>query len=252
MGLNDRFRKEWKLAGYPRGNGSAAVVPPPSKGFKRLYYLTTAEHAVSNVVFGRVKISRFSELNDPFELIGTNFGNKTTRDAVRTYKADLDKECGLICFSEDWTEPVIWSHYAAKHGGIALGFDVDQSIAQQVSYKTSRLKATLPKGAAKITPPIRNILICTKFESWKYEREWRILTPLEDGEKEGSLYFLPFSKTLRLVEMILGPACNLNLLKLRKLINEHHRDVTTFKARLAYRSFRIIAQGNTVPTIQER
>jgi len=144
---------------------------------------------------------------------------------------------------------VLWSHYAAKHQGVALGFDVSESIAKQVSYEVARLKEKLPKGVTSITKAFEEMLIRTKFESWKYEREWRILTSLQEGDKEGSLYFLPFSKKIKLVEVILGPACHLNLLKVRKLVNEHHRDVTTFEARLAFRSFRIIARGKSVPTI---
>jgi hypothetical protein len=174
MGLNDRFRKQWKAAGYLYGNGSAAVVPPPRNGFKRLYYLTGADHAVSNIVFGRIKISRFSELNDPFELLGANFGNKTIRQVVRDHKQDFDNKYGLVCFSEDWVDPVLWSHYAMKHSGVALGFDVDEKIALQVSYQSRRLRENLPKGATSITRSLAKLLICTKFESWAYEREWRI------------------------------------------------------------------------------
>ena len=70
MGLNRQFRCEWKAPGYPTGNGSAVAVRPPRKGLKRLYYLTSPEQAISNIVFKRIKVSRFSELNDPFELLG--------------------------------------------------------------------------------------------------------------------------------------------------------------------------------------
>jgi hypothetical protein len=201
VGLNERFRREWKASGYPLGNGSAAVVPPPRKGFKRLYYLTEPDHALSNIVFGRLKISRFSELNDPFELLGANFGNKALRHVVRAHKDDFDKEHGLICFSEDWIDPVLWSHYADKHRGVALGFDVDEVIAKPVSYKSVRLKEKLPVGATTITPSLADILTYIKFESWKYEREWRVLTELKNTEREGSLYFMPHNKMMKLACM---------------------------------------------------
>jgi Protein of unknown function (DUF2971) len=247
MVLTDKFRVGWKDAGYPRGSGSMRAAPPPANGFKRLYYLTGPDHAVSNIVFGRIKLSRFADLNDPFELLGTNFGHKETRAAVRKYKAEINDSFGLICFSEDWVDPVLWSHYAAKHRGVALGFDVDKTTAKQVTYQTDRLDKKISAGATAVTKSIADLLTYTKFESWKYEREWRILSPLEKGEKEGGLYFLPFSSRLSLMEVILGPTCDFSISKMRELVDQHHDGVTTFHARLADRSFRIIAKGRTVP-----
>jgi hypothetical protein len=50
---------------------------------------------------------------------------------------------GLLCFAGDWSEPVMWSHYAEKHTGICLGFDVSRSAVQQVSYQDDRILAAL-------------------------------------------------------------------------------------------------------------
>lgn len=246
MPLNQRLRKQWKAAGYERGHGSDAVLPPPPPDFKRLYYLTEPEHAISNIVFGRVKISRFSELNDPFELLGQNFGDQDMRKLVRNHKNEFNEQKGIICFSADWTDPVLWSHYAARHKGVALGFNVEALLAKEVQYSSARLKLKMPKGTKSITPKLADLLICTKFESWSYEREWRLLCDLTNWENEGGLYFMPFSKSLKLVEVILGSLCNFNLVKVRKLVDARHQGVMTYGARLAYRSFRIIPKGSSV------
>lgn len=248
MVLTENFRDGWKNAGYTRGCGSMRSAPPPANGFKRLYYLTGPDHALSNIVFGRIKLSRFADLNDPFELLGTSFGHKETRTAVRTHKAEVNDTYGLICLSEDWVDPVLWSHYAAKHRGIALGFDVEETTVKKVTYQVERLDKKMPAGATVVTKSIADLLTYTKFESWQYEREWRILAPLKESDQEGGLYFLPFSrKKLRLVEVILGPMCDFSVSKMRELVSQHHNGVTTFQARLADRSFRIIAKGSTVP-----
>jgi hypothetical protein len=246
MPLNERLRKQWKAAGYERGHGSDAVLPPPPRGLKRLYYLTGPEHAISNIVFGRVKISRFSELNDPFELLGQNFGDANIRKLVRNHKNDFNEQKGIICFSADWTDPVLWSHYAAKHKGVALGFDVDASLTKEVQYSLARLKLKMPEGTKSITPELTDLLIYTKFESWSYEREWRLLCDLTSSENEGGLYFMPFSKSLKLIEVILGSLCDFNLRKIRALVDASHHGVMTYRARLAYRSFRIIPKGTSV------
>jgi hypothetical protein len=247
MVLTTEFRAGWKDAGYVRGCGSMRAAPPPANGFKRLYYLTGPDHAVSNIVFARIKLARFSDLNDPFELLGTNFGHKETKAAVQAYKDEVSASFGLICLSEDWVDPVLWSHYAAKHRGIALGFDVDATTVRRVTYQTERLGKKIPAGTSVVTKSIADLLTYTKFESWKYEREWRILSPLAKGDKEGGLYFLPLSRGLRLIEVILGPTCDFNISKMRELVDQHHDGVTTFRARLADRAFRIIAKGRTVP-----
>ncbi|HEY8126462.1 MAG TPA: DUF2971 domain-containing protein [Methylocystis sp.] len=244
--MNELLRKQWRAAGYDRGHGSDAVLPPASAGFKRLYYLTGPEHALSNIVFGRVKISRFSELNDPFELLGQHFNDARTRKLISDHKKSFDANNGLICFSEDWTDPVLWSHYASKHKGMALGFDISDSLVKPIQYSSQRLKQNFSRGTSNVTRKLEELLVYTKYESWQYEREWRLLYELSKADREGGLYFIQFGAPIKLVEVILGPSCDFNLKKIRDMVDTHHKGVVTYKARLANRSFRIIPNGASV------
>jgi hypothetical protein len=54
MSLNKHLRRLWSEANYPDGMGSAAVTPPPREEYRRVYYTTSAEFAISNIVFGRI------------------------------------------------------------------------------------------------------------------------------------------------------------------------------------------------------
>jgi hypothetical protein len=148
MPSNKALRREWIKAGYPPDVGSAEVARPPPAGFRRVYYLTTADHAVSNIVFRRIKIARFSEVNDPFELLAPMGIEKTVRELLRQHKREIDKTRGLLCFSGDWTNPLLWSHYAARHTGVTLGFDLDESLAIDVEYEAARV--TIPKGIKSV------------------------------------------------------------------------------------------------------
>lgn len=47
----------------------------------RAYYFTSAKHGVDDIQNRRVKISRLSELNDPFELLGLDLGIESVRAA---------------------------------------------------------------------------------------------------------------------------------------------------------------------------
>ena len=120
MPYDNAKRKVWGAAGYPTNMGSAAAVLPPSGKFIRLYHLLKAEHAKSNIKNRRLKVSRFADVNDPFELMSLSVMDGSVRKAVREHKAAEDVNTGLICFSEDWTSPVMWSHYAEKHHGMCL------------------------------------------------------------------------------------------------------------------------------------
>jgi hypothetical protein len=239
---------------------STVVIPRPRNGFKRLYYLTTPDHAISNIAFKRLKLSRLSELNDPFELLGASFRDEPGfRNLVEKHKEVFDQTHGLICFSEKWRDPVLWGHYAAKHRGVALGFDVDISLIKKVEYNSDRIKSLHP-GPSSISPDFTEMLLITKFSSWKYEREWRVFISLKkkdtytDGElyayAEGALYFVPFSKALTLVEVILGPLCNLDLERTRHFVDSFSNNVITFKSRLAHWSFKVIPQSEKATSIQ--
>jgi len=54
-------------------------------------------------------------------------------------KNELAQERGLLRFSRDWHNPVLWSHYASRHTGLCLGFDVPDDCLGPVSYSRKRL-----------------------------------------------------------------------------------------------------------------
>jgi hypothetical protein len=42
----------------------------------RAYHLMSAEHAISSVGWRRMKVARFSEVNDPFELLALGISGR--------------------------------------------------------------------------------------------------------------------------------------------------------------------------------
>jgi len=110
------YEQEWRDAGYPKGMGSAKFLPPPDRNFLRAYHLTSAEHGISSISLRRLKFARFSEANDPFELMALNSHKREIRQLLRRFKASQNSKMGLLCFSKNWTDPLLWSHYATKRG----------------------------------------------------------------------------------------------------------------------------------------
>lgn len=245
--MNSEFRGLWKAAGYHDGCGSAAVVPPPPPHLIRVYHLTSAEHAISNIGLGRLKVSTFSDLNDPFELLAANFRTKPVREVVRAFKKDYSSHTGLLCFSSDWLNPVLWSHYASKHKGICLGFDLDRRLSKIVNYEKDRPELPIKAGNQPIDDSLRDLLLCTKYKHWEYEGEIRAFVKLKSAIQEGGLYFYPFGTDLRLKEVIVGSECPISLESVRMLTSQKYPDAITFKARLALKWFSVVPKESTVP-----
>jgi hypothetical protein len=250
MPAHHHYRSKWVAAGYKAEVGSAvACLPPSDPGLIRVYHLTTADYAVSDLALGRLKVARFSDLNDPFELIGLNFRERKTRTILRDFKNAYDAHTGLLSFSADWLEPVMWSHYAMKHRGMCLGFNVPRKLLQEVQYEDQRLLDELEKD-----PELRSIpedlqaqLLRTKYSGWKYEKEYRRFVTLTDATPEGRLHFMPFGPDLELPEVILGEQCNHNLGTIRHLVAGRYSGVTTFRARLAFKWFSVVPDERTIP-----
>ncbi|RMS85066.1 DUF2971 domain-containing protein [Pseudomonas savastanoi] len=249
MPTHESFRGEWIAAGYKSDMGSAVACHPPSDhSMIRLYYLTSVEHALSNIKKRRVKVSRFSDLNDPFELLGANFKEHKMRKVVRNWKEESHSAMGLLCFAGDWSEPVMWSHYGKKHTGICLGFNVCRSMVQQVSYQDERILAALgPKTIPdELSEELQQQLLCTKSGGWRYEEEHRRFVNLKDASTDGSLHFWPISGDVQLAEVILGPLCKAPIESVRKSVKSHFPTAVVFKARLAFQSFKIVPDARTV------
>src|SRR4029078_4740767 len=161
-------------------------MPAPA-GCSRVYYLSSAEYATSNVVFRRLKVARFSELNDPFELLARTAAEKRAHWEIQKYRENFDVENGLLCFSSDWIDPVLWSHYGAQHHGICLGFNVPKAALRNVNYQTDRMMIDTPTIAGGLDAAFADAILRTKFESWKYEKEKRMLVRFSKATPEGAL-----------------------------------------------------------------
>lgn len=249
MPTHEEYKQLWVAAGYKLPRGSEAVCRPPLADFIRVYHLTSAEYALAAISLGRLKVARFSDLNDPFELLALALKGDRRRQVMREFKDTLNQTHGLLCFSGDWMNPVLWSHYANKHRGICLGFNLRRTRSEEVSYEDSRLAQELDgaKHALHLSPEQEQLLRRTKFRHWQYENEQRMCVELDECSKEGSLHFCNFDNDLQLAEVILGVECRLPLDKVRSLTSTQYSGVITFQARLAVKSFDIVRDEDTVP-----
>lgn len=243
---NRDHERAWRDVGYPKQMGSAKFLPPPDPKFVRAYHLTSAEHGISSISLCRLKVARFSDANDPFELLAFNTRKREIRRFLKRFKTTQNSKMGLLCFSKNWTDPLLWSHYASKHEGICLGFDLRRgNEVQEVVYEEKRppLAVGTDQDAQSIGSDVQNRLLRTKFSGWKYEQELRRFVDLSKTKKEKGLYFLPFDKDLRLREVILGERNECSLEAIRALAKSTNPGAVVFKTRLERKGFRIVGDG---------
>jgi len=102
---------------------------------------------------------------------------------------EIENRIGLLSLTETPDNLLMWSHYAQSHTGFVVGFNgshrwfndrrgpKDEFMhARQVLY--SRRRPDRPLAEQDGTS-----MFLTKSDHWSYEREWRVLRPLENASK---------------------------------------------------------------------
>jgi len=207
----------------------------------RVFHFVNAEFGLEDIRKRRRKIATLNELNDPFEFFGVNLVKPELRHAFHVMKTEMAASRGLLCFSRGWHNPLIWSHYADKHAGLCLGFDVPDVHLGEVTYLRYRLvvddetlvnpRSLSPKEASK--------LIFSKYEHWSYEDEERCFVTLEEKDSEKNLYFADYSEQLKLRVVIVGATSTITKIAIQDALGELTSSVEVFKAALSFESFRV-------------
>lgn len=211
---------------------------------RRVYHFVDREFGLADIHQRRLKIATIEDLNDPFELRGMALTDPHKRWAMGEWRRDLSKQVGLLCFSTSWQNPVQWSHYAKKHTGLCLGFDIAKKFLIPVKYQAKLhpdlVTAALGKSEDGESAVLK--LLSTKYAHWRYEREVRMFMDLAKELKEGDFYFHSFDAEMQLAEVIVGAQSTVTRAQLKQALGALATNVTTLKARLAFRSFNVVQQ----------
>lgn len=185
-----------------------------------------------------IRATPFCALNDPYEGLFNKtqlltalkqvdrfyeqHGSKPTKENNQTDLDDLMGEflcdfqdVGVLSFSEDNTNPLMWSHYADEHRGIVIEFDYDKPLFQDSIYSDSERKSRFKKDyfgdvyeqpesvmyrrempsfmREKLIQPdnerdwpwkkFNYSIFFTKSNDWIYEKELRSIIPLNSADR---------------------------------------------------------------------
>lgn len=175
---------------------------------KQIYYhFLSSENAIDDLKNKWIKVSTLGTLNDPFEMMPyRRYKFKERQPYNKVFRA-ISKKWGLLCFSQDWNEPILWSHYADKHKGIAIGFETLQDTVLKVDYNPDPIRKQIGLTSdSRTNEKLFLDLAKVKYKKWEYENEYRILVKLKDclPPTTDGLRFLKFGSRLIVREIVLG------------------------------------------------
>lgn len=177
------------------------------------------------------------ELNDPFEFLAVDLSDQGFRKVMEKTKSKISKTNGILCFCKTWTHPILWGHYADKHKGICLGFEVASTLINEIEYVPQRFNKPDVLDEAFMKK-----LLLTKFCHWEYEQEYRVYVGLTD-ETDG-LYFADFSENLSLKSVIVGAQSEITRAEISQALGSLRGNVEVFKARAEFKSFKVERDEN--------
>ena len=213
----------------------------------RVYHFINRNYGIESLRNRRLKMATFDDLNDHFELRGFATDDPIQRSTWENFRRQFARQIGILCFSKKWRNPVQWSHYADKHRGLCLGFEVDPSVARSVRYSAKPHPTSLLNEMNSPDETVQlaamETALTTKYSHWRYEEEVRLFVSRNEPDKSG-LYFKEFGTDLKLREVIVGPDCPLTRIELSDALGPSSVGIETTKARRAFKSFRIVRQRN--------
>jgi hypothetical protein len=168
-----------------------------------------------------LRATPLNELNDPFEgqfnkeqienvlqqykKVDKNedvYNNEEITDISHTTEMEFE-QLGIIAFTEDHINPLMWAHYANEHKGMVVQFKMDllfsdskyidsfgdvSEFPERVVYRRELPSfKTEDEAVSKQTPYLwkkfnRSILV-TKANDWLYEKESRSIFYLTDADR---------------------------------------------------------------------
>ena len=171
--------------------------------YRHIYSVKTLEEFIHSTQHGKIfKITYLPKILEGLK-------DRDFRELIPA----MSEKMGIFCASNKRDEILMWSHYGAKHGGIAIGFDREKlgriGNISDVRYQDKR--GLMPFSNSHDYQSRINEILFTKYEKWIYEDEVRLLVSLKNPrvEKRNGLYLASLPKD-SIQELVFGGNVNNN------------------------------------------
>lgn len=187
-----------------------------------VYHFISAEFALKALRDRRLKIARLNELNNPLEFCAADFAASDDKNRLEAFRYQMNQRFGVVCFTENYDDPVLWGRYADGHRGVALVFEIPDNDAIRMNYRSENLArdvATVMRRGGFAESDLSQ-WVSNQFPSLHYENEIRMVCTLSDhfcqmGRTGEKIYFETLSldsfgtDSLKLVGLVRGIRCDL-------------------------------------------
>jgi hypothetical protein len=82
---------------------------------KRVYKFTSVRYGISSLQSKRLKLSTTDDLNDPFDMCPIDVTDPVISNAVAAVVLNFRQTAAILCFSRNWDNLLLWSHYGDSH-----------------------------------------------------------------------------------------------------------------------------------------
>jgi len=104
-----------------------------------------------------------------------DFIRKNGIQMLKEFKEDI----GVVCFSDEYDNALMWGHYADKHKGVCLGINIGSTKKYNImpmNYINELIRLNFYKH---LNPDLHLLYIWLHYKShiWEYEKEFRAICP---------------------------------------------------------------------------
>src|SRR3954468_18740960 len=173
-------------------------VAPPRYLYK---YRAVDADALAMLASDKVYLSRLDAFNDPYEFL--NLENDVSSSVVRRDRSTLEKVSGnsestaaslrVCALSEECRDLLMWGHYADRHRGFCIRFEFGKDPELSKLLYPVDYEPTFPEIKERdesLEKALSSTL--TKSEKWSYEREWRIVGRVPEGDSNAGELFATY------------------------------------------------------------
>lgn len=188
------------------------------------------EYSLSDLINKEITLVHPREFNDPFDSLVFHWIEGLDRRCkekkhVPTYKKSFDYY-RVRSFVKDgktnkaYQNILMWSHYANEHKGYCIKYRFEQDFTKEESCTMYFRPINYVKKDKKINVDIPSInsdlSYCTKYSSWRYENEVRLIAYMPDEESHFSN--IPMGTRCSIEAVYFGKRCDLHSINTIKSI----------------------------------
>lgn len=117
-----------------------------------------------------------AKLHLPRKVVRKNLRQMGDKTVYQKVLKEKKKDFKVSCFSEISDDVLMWSHYADKHRGICIGFNLEHTTQEYVLYPVNYIDEVQQIDGMANTPYVFYYWVTFKADRWKYEKEIRAVS----------------------------------------------------------------------------